>query len=699
MIPFFWVAEEVRVSRELPENDVETRLAEAMAPDGEGGRFEPRRHGFLLPLGVVVFVVSAILLLVFFLSTTSRDPFVAPDLQTRRFITTEWRLLEELQSDLQFQLSVKEAEIARFQQQIKDLNRRSTLLEDAIESSVAGRRDALAEERAAALDRRQRELAEEGLSGQEVDARLRELRLELEGVDRRRLETYRQDVESDFGAQIEEVFEEREVVRRNLLQAQNEREELLAELDRTRTALEAELEAAQAAFSEERALLVRDLRVLAEAKRQDEATLGIIRGLYGSAIEAINAGDFSEARLRLDDILSLEPTREPSDVDRALVGLLTEVVARREMIEEEGRAGLESAALRLLVARQLSRDGARALRAGDSVTAEAAYREAMELLPEALEASVALRRLEDERWRRDADAFLRAVSGDPDNPRPAPRDYKQVVALLSEPYESVLQEAVEGLEAIYLSRGEEEAADQVRRVARLTDRLRGLQSRLEEQSAALEAAQAEAINQDSLRRQIEATLGEQREIVADINRSIRELERRAPAITESRGELTPGTRLLALVAALETEAEGLGAETGRRELAEEIALLARYLRGDRLLDVNEAQARILAASDADPAFSAAAVDVQELGVEGLGRPELPLGQRRLLGFVASRDGNRVQVELLGSLEAQRGQRIFVSEVSGTVEAVLADRVLAFIDAGRAEDVRFRDLVYVEIRPQ
>ena len=681
--------------------ELESRLREAMAPEPADSPFEPRRRGWLLPIVVSLGVAFGLGLLAFFLFQHSPDPFVSPDLETRRFLTTEWRLLEELQSDLQFQLSLKEAEIARFQDQIAGLNQQNQLLRNAIESSVEARRQQLSEARRSTLERRRQQWSAEGLSADEIDRRSQDLQARLAAEDARVLEQYREDVEADFAAELEAVFDERQSVQVRLAQAQAEREDLISELDRTRRALESELEAARSAFSQERALLVRDLRSLAEERRRTQMVQDVLQQLYEQTVRAIDTGDYSEARARLDEILlflgeddvvGLEAVQSRLPVDQALVALLREVVARRESLDQQESANLENIALRLLIARQLVRDARRAEAEGNREAAENGYLRALEVIPEAQEAAVALEALRMQEQREDAEQLLQEDR------------YRELILLGDESYRDLLEAALDGLEEVFAAEAERAATEQRRQVAELQQDVRRLQTLVEREMRIAREARDEVTEERALRVEIQARLQEREEVLGEIDEALQALQERVGRASrgtspEEPPASSPADLLLALVDTLVEQTEDRGLQAGREELAGEIALLARYLRGEPLPDPAAARRDIVASADQDPVFGGTAVDVQELGIAGLSRGELPLGQRRLLGFVTAVDGATVEVEPLGSLEAEQGQRAYVSSVTGSIQEVTPNRVLLEIDPEDGGAIAFRDLVYLEIRAQ
>lgn len=673
--------------------EIGARLEEALVSEESEDNFAPKNHGYVLPLVVNVALLFVLAVLILFLFLFRSDPFVSTDLESNRFVTTEWRLLQEFQADLEFQLSLKNAEIARFQERLNALNERSDLLESAIESSIEAESDRLSEEREEVLTQQRREWEQMGLSTVEIASRLDRMRVEIESADERLLISFRSSVEADFSAEIQELFEERGTVRQLLAQAQIERAALADELERTRVALIQELENERAVFGENVALLSRELRDAEQLRIQDVAATGTLFDLYVSAIALIEAGEFDEARTLLDEVVAfvgspqisrLETIRRRGNLDPVLVELLREIAARRESIATASPETAEDAALALLVAEQLVRDGNRAQAAGEIIAAEAFYLRALDLLPAARLASEQLDGLEAERLQNRVLPLLEEVAAD--TPEQRVERLREALLIVADPYNDVIETAFDGLEQLYLNREQALTNRLQRELVAFDAQLSSAQLALESSREALgEAEQRErrtlsAIDtiETTLNRQLGRTVSEDPEMDASVSFSV---------------------RVLQLIDALRQQTAAESSQESLRNVASSLSLLTGYLSGDEIDDLSATRDDILGRAEQDPLFRSIAVEVQELGVTGLGRAELPLGQQRLLGFVVSVDEATVEVEPIGLQEAMPGQVALFSANRGRVVEVRPDSVRIAIDTGDIESISFRDLVFLEISPR
>ena len=316
--------------------------------------------------------------------------------------SAEGRLLQELKRESDSRLLEKDKAIAEVQDRLKKLDQEKNDLTASLSDRVKRREAELRAELQVELERERRRLQEQGFSEAAIQERLKKFEAERQAAFNRELADFQRKAEaekaaaeenyrtirSDYQKSIQGLGEERKRIQD---EARRREEELRTQSDARARELEAQGAEARAGLLKAKAELAR----LEEQRAKATAAEDRVLGLYATIRTALRARRFEEAAAGSAALVSYlnDPSvnalpgiqaRRDSDifVADALGGL-----ARSELEKTSADATrlLRQSEL-LAAARESSAAAEQALKAGDTTTAEARYRETLEKVPEILAA-------------------------------------------------------------------------------------------------------------------------------------------------------------------------------------------------------------------------------------------------------------------------------------------------------------------------
>ncbi len=336
-------------------------------------------------------------------------------------LTTESRLIAELQRRTDEQLQQKEQEISAIQVRLAEVQSERSAIEAEIEQRVQELERELRAEMDAELEAERQRLINEGLSEEEIERLLRDFERRRLAELRAEVEAYREALERRQQENTQALAMLEIELSRSLEERRRERTALIEDARLRESELRARYEERLASRSEEAATAQRQLGELEQLRERESLVQHQITGYYQRIRGVIAASDYAAASqtinqfrefLNQDAVRSLPMMQNRYDAEQYILESLARLVEPQIGAEERSSGDLLARVQLLDGIAELLEAAARAREDGDSETAEELAGEAFALLPQgaAMQQFLAERdhRLIIENTRDELDALMQA---------------------------------------------------------------------------------------------------------------------------------------------------------------------------------------------------------------------------------------------------------------------------------------------------
>jgi chromosome segregation ATPase len=749
----FLITEDAEISEEDRNEilaQIETVVEKNQIPvTDELFKLHPKRKGALFPilLNIVTFLLVAGGVLFMFRFFQARQELLS--VETRAYLSTEGKLIEELKKESEEAIAAKEQEISKIQNELAELDRQSRDLQQNMEESIRAREEELREELEAELAAERERLQGEGISQQEIEAQLEALEARRREEFNRQIAEYRDEAQAELAQKEAELTEAREMAERVLEQANEERARLAEETRQREAELRRQFEEEREALESRSSEAETKLRELAEVREREILINDQIIGSYAEIIDDIQAGNVEAAGNSLDELKRFiqDPAVQtlPSIANRKNVELFIINNIQDTLETKAGSGGAETkslleAANLVVTARALAERADEAAEAGAEGEAKRLYTQALAAVPVLNRAFRSIRNIEENQTagaiRGIVDEARRILEeGDREE---ALRLFRQAALMSAGVNEQLAADAVTGLERVHILnnrddvREREETIDvQEQAITRLEAAVDELENTVTEQAEAIAlrenivARRDETIEEQQRRiaeyeregENLQARIEEQAETIAlneeELAAENTELRGLTDTIAEKEGEIAELRKQLASLpersAAEQSEISSADADRLALEAKEtayqEILDFVGYLLGDK---PSRFKREIEEKADADIMYRNIIESIQELAESTVAPEELvATAEMKLIGTIASVTAGRVVIEALEAIPVPEGARILIKRRTSSGEVPIADGEVYDVTAGRVSakitdrisatrSPMVMDLVYMEV---
>lgn len=530
----------------------------------------PKKRGGVMPVLVNVIAVALIaggLFIVLGLFDRREATLVSLRTATE---SAEGMLLETLKRESEERLSEKEDEIVSIQNRLAEMNLERERLQADVERQVQEREAEIQAEMRAALDAERARLAQNDLSDEEINARIRELEAEQNAEYQERLEQIRSEAEARLAEQENALDEMVSEYEQSLAEAQQARSRLQDELEARQAELRAEMEQRTSQLESERAEVESQLESLRQAREREELALDQLVSFYSQVKQAIGAGNYEAALATLGEltaylnkaaIAELPLVQRRRQVELFLAESLGELIRSRQEADSQDTASLVESAQLVSAVSKLIDSAEVSYTVGDMDEAERLYRAAMAKIP-AVE--IGYERLQEIRNRIAAErdgviasyidaGNARYVAGEYEE---AAEQYGRALSSLPGSNDRLLSRVLDAgymmkrggdLEELRAVKSDLETAAAERdaalvRIRGLEDERAALRQEVDEAERSLEERRASLAESRERTAELESTLETRNEEIAALQDSVRELESTLNERTASVSELEEAVR-------------------------------------------------------------------------------------------------------------------------------------------------------------
>ena len=305
--------------------------------------------------------------------------------------SAEGKLLQELKKESEERLQAKNVEITQINARLGEIDRERQELQSNMDTKIQEReqelRDALQSELAVERAR----LQGEGVSEEDINARIGAMEGERTAEYNQRLEEFRSEAEAER-VQIERNLENLQSEYNNiLLQTRQEKENLQEDARKREQELQDELAEKEKALEASKSGVQQELAQLSQQLDNEKLVDSQIIGFYNSVKDNINKEDFSEALTDLasirdyineDTIVTLPSVQKRREVEFFVIDSLTQLVRNEMQKEVVDTSSLIDSANRLTELRDTVAEADNELLLGNTDRARILYEEAISALPE-----------------------------------------------------------------------------------------------------------------------------------------------------------------------------------------------------------------------------------------------------------------------------------------------------------------------------
>ncbi len=305
--------------------------------------------------------------------------------------SAEGKLIKELKKESEAALQAKNREINQIQSQLEDIDKQRLELQTNMDEKVATREAELRSTLDAELDAERERLRQQGISEADITSRLNAIETEKAAAFQQELDTFKREAEEDRLRDEENLKALQDEYQQNLAQAEADRkrvrEEAAAREAELRSQLDARTEELEQATLEAKA----ELNQLAAQAEKQTLAVGQLTGFYSQVKEYIQGGDFDGALENLDaikeylddpSVATLPNMLQRRDIELFVVDSISSLVKGEMQKTDVDTTSLIASADLLNDMKNRVIEGDELFRQGDTGTAEAKYREALNLMPE-----------------------------------------------------------------------------------------------------------------------------------------------------------------------------------------------------------------------------------------------------------------------------------------------------------------------------
>jgi len=312
-----------------------------------------RSKGSALPLFAniaIIFVVAGVLL--FFSLRLNREESAIVS-HTDTVLTAESEVIAEVRAQSEAELRSKDLEIRSAQKQLQEAEAERKRLSDRIEARVQARERSLNAEIEAAIDKERARLEKEGVTTPVAQARLTEMKAELQRETQAQIDEYRRQVELESSEQIANLSDTIKQYESKLEQTQSERSALEQEFRRKEADLRAQMVLQPQTETNQAAAAAEELSQLEQSRKQAEFLTSQVLAAYERAREELASQHYEAAGNTLEALratLDTEPVRsnpqmqQRRQVDLFIIDSLRELIGRRIAAEQTPPTAVSEAA-------------------------------------------------------------------------------------------------------------------------------------------------------------------------------------------------------------------------------------------------------------------------------------------------------------------------------------------------------------------
>jgi len=349
------------------------------------------KRGVLFPVLVNAFallVLAAGLAVLYFLFQRGESQLSREDTVT---ITAEGKLLAEVKKESEARLQEKNKQISTIQGQLAAIDKQRQDLQANMDERVQAKEAALRATMASELDAEKARLRKEGLSDQDIQARLEDLEAQKNAAFTRDLNAFKTQADADRQKSEAALKNLQTQYNTDLARANEERQQVLADSKQREADLQAQLAAQTKTLQAQQAQTQQQLAALTSQKAQEDLVAQQLVGLYSVAQTDITARDFTKALASLQaigsyvnsaEVAALPGMAKRRSVDLFMVDSLTSLVQGEVNASKTDTTSLVDAANRIADIRARVADADAQLKAGKVADAEKLYAQAIAVLPE-----------------------------------------------------------------------------------------------------------------------------------------------------------------------------------------------------------------------------------------------------------------------------------------------------------------------------
>jgi hypothetical protein len=260
--------------------------------------------------------------------------------------TAEGWLIEAVKAESAEQLQAKEEQIAGIQSRLAITTADRDRLVDDMDSRILQRESELRASMALALEAEKEHLQQEGISEQEVQARMDAMESSLSATNQQEMELFRGELEAEM-AETERIMNERIADYDRLLQQTVQEQGRLQELlEERESELAADFQQQVTALESERSSIEQQYAELREERERESAALNRIYSYYSTVERRISRSEYDLALrelnsladyLRRRDIATLPAIRQRQVFERFVMATVRDTIVLETEAGEEKR--------------------------------------------------------------------------------------------------------------------------------------------------------------------------------------------------------------------------------------------------------------------------------------------------------------------------------------------------------------------------
>ncbi len=306
-------------------------------------------------------------------------------------ITAEGKLIGELKKESEAKLLEKNQQINQIQGELAQIDKEKQNLQATMDERVREREAQLRAAVAADLAAEREKLRKQGLSDQDIAAKLTDLETKKNSEFTVQLEAFRAQAEQDRKKAEASLRQLEGEFTANLARANEERQKVLADSKQREEDLRSQLEQKTKDLESEKAKAEAALKALASQKEKEDLATGQLVGMYTVAKADIAAKNYTKALQSLrairdyvsqDEVAALPAVARRREVDLFVVDSLSGLVQSELEKGKVDTASLVAAAGQVADIRAMVAEADTQARAGRLADAEKLYGQALAVVPE-----------------------------------------------------------------------------------------------------------------------------------------------------------------------------------------------------------------------------------------------------------------------------------------------------------------------------
>ncbi len=301
------------------------------------------RKGYRMPLIVNLGAVVLGVTLLMSLSAFFRSEDQQVRAETGFAASAQGQIVAELRREAEQQLQAKDREIAEIERQLAQIRAEREQLADDIDERVRAREAELEARFEAEIAAERERLAEEGLSEDEINAIIAQIRADRIAEIDAEIAAYRAELEAQRDVAEADLDRQEQQFNQQLASANEERSTILAETERRERELRAQFEGRLAAQQAELTSVQQELTELSARREREQAALREITGFFATIRSRIADNQLDaaqtlagELRAYLNDpsVRELRTVADRREADLTLLGALEDFI---QLEREVGR--------------------------------------------------------------------------------------------------------------------------------------------------------------------------------------------------------------------------------------------------------------------------------------------------------------------------------------------------------------------------